>query len=222
MRWNDHGVNSHRSFAQDPGLVSSSQKESIPFGCREPMTTLNEMDEFCADCNDFELCNTLALVIEEFYGFEALLRRERHIPYERWVIHNIWGNVGFFDCEGYSYFWGIDLDHLGYAEALDEIGFDILSRIIRDYIPLVSPEDLGNWDAVEAHIESEDARDEAADHMDDKLINDHPDFVGKTATYARAIRYSFTDLLDKLVPTLEKHREMDRFARQHRNQTDET
>jgi hypothetical protein len=36
-------------------------------------------------------------------------------------------------------------------------------------------------------------------HMDEKFISEHPDFVGKTAQYARARRHNFVDLLDKLV-----------------------
>jgi hypothetical protein len=154
------------------------------------------------------LCNALAGVIEALYGFEALLRREKHIPHERWVIHCLWGCSGFFDCEGYSYFWGTKIDHLGFAEALDEIGLPILAEIIRDYVPLVPRHLLGDWDAVEAHSESAVARDEAADHMDAKLISEHPDIVGKTAAYARARRSSFVDLLDRLVIDVQTHREM--------------
>ena len=173
------------------------------------MTTLHDLNEFFAECNDSELCDALCVVIEEVYGFEALLQREEHIPLERWVIHCVGGCTGFFDCEGYSYFWGTNLDHLGFAEALDEVGFDILASIIRDYAALVPPDVLGNWDAVESHTDSERAREEAAYHMDEKFISEHPDFVGKTAQYARARRHSFVDLLDKLVIRLRAHREMD-------------
>jgi hypothetical protein len=163
------------------------------------MTTTNDVDEFFAECNDFELCDALSVVIENVYGFDALLRREEHIPRERWVIHCVWGCTGFFDGEGYSYFWGTKVDHLGFAEALDGVGFDILAKIIRDYATLVPPDTLGDWDAVESHTDSEKAREEAAEHMDDMFISDHPDFVGKLAQYARARRHSFADLRDKLV-----------------------
>jgi hypothetical protein len=171
------------------------------------MTTHHELNEIFAECTDFELCSTLHSVIEDVYGFEALLQRKEHIPRERWVIHCVIANTGFFDCEGYSYFWGTNLDHRGFAEALDEIGFDILARIIRDYAELVPPEVLGKWDAVESHTDSEEAR-EAAEHMDDKFISEHPNFDEKTARYARARRHSFVDLLDKLVIGLRAHREM--------------
>jgi len=161
-------------------------------------TSPNDVNEFFADCTDFELCDALSIVIENHYGFEALQKRAAHIPKERWVIHCIWGNSGFLDGEGYSYLWGSDLDHYGYADALEELGFDILAGIIRDSLALVPREMLGNWDAVESHTASETARDEAAELMDEKFISDHPDFEGKLGRYVRTRRESFADLLDAL------------------------
>lgn len=159
------------------------------------MTSINDVNEFFADCTDFEICDHLSVVIENLYGFEVLQARAAHIPLERWVIHCIWGSSGFLDGEGYSYFWGSDLDHHGFAEALDEIGFNILAEIVRDSITLVPPAILGDWDAVESHTASEAAREEAAELMDEKLISDHPDFSGKLARYARDRRHTFADLL---------------------------
>ena len=162
------------------------------------MTSPNEINDFFADCTDFELCDTLFVVIENTYGFDTLLEHAKHIPHERWVIHCLWGCMGFLDGEGYSYFWGSQLDHAGYAEALEEVGFDILANIIRDSIALVPPKILGDWDAVEAHTASETARDEAAEHMDEMFISDHPDYANDLGKYIRTRRQSFGDLLDAM------------------------
>ena len=162
------------------------------------MTSPNDVNDFFADCTDFELCDALSVVIETHYGFEKLLQRSPHIPHERWVIHCIWGCTGVLDGEGYSTFWGSQLDHAGYAEALDEIGFPILASIIRDAIALVPSKVLGNWDAVESHRRSEKARDEAAELMDEKFISDHPEIDRNLARYVRDRRHSFADLLDAL------------------------
>ncbi len=80
---------------------------------------------------------------------------------------------------------------------------------------------LGDWNAVESHTDSEEARDEAADHMDDKLINEHPNFDRKVAQHARARRHSFGDLLDKLILDLQAHREIFRQAREMRDMDDD-
>jgi len=162
------------------------------------MTTPDDVNEFFADCTDFDLCDAMQVVLENHYGFDALRHHAAHIPHERWVIHCVWANSGFLDGEGHSYFWGADLDQAGYADALEEIGFDILAEILRDSIAIVPPELLGDWDAVEAHSASETAREEAADLMDEKLISDHPDFTGKLGKYVRARRHNFVDLLDAL------------------------
>ena len=162
------------------------------------MTSPDDLNDFFADSTDFELCSNLAVVIENCYSFEALRQHKPGIPHERWVIHGIWSSLGLLECEGYSTFWGSDLDHQGFADGLEEIGFEILASIIRDSIAIVPPEVLGNWDAVEAHSASEGDRDEAADLMDDKLISSHPDFTGKLARYARDRRHTFADLLDGL------------------------
>jgi hypothetical protein len=162
------------------------------------MTSPNDINDFFADCTDFDLCDALSVVLENHYGFDELLKRAAHIPHERWVIHNIWSNSGFLDGEGHSYFWGSQLDHRGYAEALEEIGFPIEASIIRDAIALVPPELLGDWNAVEDHTKSEKGRDEAAELMDEKLISDHPDFSRTLGRYVRDRRHSFADLLDAL------------------------
>jgi hypothetical protein len=172
------------------------------------MTSNDQINEFFADCTDWELCNVLDLVIENFYGFDSLRHHQPHIPHERWVIHCVWSTSGFLDCEGYWYFWGTDLDQHGYADALEEIGFEILPGILRDSIALVPPEMLGDWDAMEAHKRSEDAREEDADLMDEKFISNHPDYTGKLARYARDRRFTFADIYDELVSTRKEKREM--------------
>ena len=170
--------------------------------------TTERLNEFFADCTDFELCNVLSLGIEKKYGFDSLRHHQKHIPHERWVIHTVWSSTGFLECEGYATLWPADMDQLGFADAMEEIGFEILASIVRDSIALVPAKLLGNWDAIEAHTASEDARDEAAELMDEKLISDHPDINGKLARYARDRRETFLDLLDDLFKIRTEKRKM--------------
>ena len=165
------------------------------------MTSPDQINEFFADCTDWELCNVFQVALENFYGFDSLRHHQPHIPHERWVIHCVWANSGFLDGEGYWYLWGSDLDQHGYADALEEIGFEILPGILREKIALVPPDMLGDWDAIARHKRSEDAREEAADLMDEKFISDHPDYTEKLARYARDRRFSFVDMFDELVST---------------------
>jgi hypothetical protein len=160
------------------------------------------LDAIFADANDFELCDAMKAVIEDEYGFDALLERDSRIPQERWIIHTIWGNTGLFGCEGYSIFWGAQIDHAGFAEAMREIRFPILASIIEQAANLVPLAILGDSRAVDAQRESEDRRTQSADLMDAKLITERPDILGRLATYIRSRRASFLDLADDIHETI--------------------
>ena len=164
----------------------------------------HRLNEAFAAAVDFDLCSSLTTVFENRYSHERLLHRDKSIPKERWVIHTVLSCDGFFRCEGYSYFWGTSIDHIGYADALDEVGFPILASILRDYYSLVPEKCLGDWDAVESDHKSREQREVAAEHMDAKLITEAPNIVGRLAAYIRARRYSFLDCIDDIEQELER------------------
>jgi hypothetical protein len=168
------------------------------------MTPHQRLDQLFAASVDSAICNAMQVVIENIYGFDNLLSRRKEIPSDRWVIHNVLGVSGFFEVEGYSYFWGARLDHLGYAESLELIGFPILAGIVRNSYRLIPPDYLGDWDAVEAHTDSEAARAKAGELMDAKFITENADICGKTARYIRERRYDYLDLLSELENELGK------------------
>ena len=68
-------------------------------------------------------------------------------------VHTIWANCGLFEGDGYSYFWGSNIDHKGFAESLRVVGLPILGMIIEEAIPQVPGKLLGNWDAVDDFFE---------------------------------------------------------------------
>jgi hypothetical protein len=170
------------------------------------MTHRDRLNEVFASAVDFDLCDSLTTVIENRYSQERLLHRDKSIPNERWVIYTVLSYDGFFQCEGYSCFWGANIDHRGYADALDEVGLPILASILRDYYDLVPEKYLGDFDAVQSDRKSRRKRKIAAEHMDEKLITEAPDIVGKLAAYIRTRRYSFLDCIDDIEQELERQK----------------
>lgn len=153
------------------------------------------IDAVFADANDFELCNALSSVIESHYGFNTLFEHHADVPHDRWVVHSVWGNTGFFACEGYSRLWGTETDQHGFAAALHEIGFPILGSVLEKALGIVPANILGKLDAVEAHRSTKTARKKAAEHLDAKLISENPDIQGRLASYIRSRRTSYADLI---------------------------
>jgi hypothetical protein len=166
------------------------------------------IDSVFADANDFELCDAVTSAIEDRYGFYDLLERHPDIPTDRWAAHAVWGNTGFFECEGYSRFWGSETDQAGFAEAIRMIGFPILADILENAILAVPKNILGNHDAVETHVESERIRMELAEQLDSKLISERPDITGKPATFIRYRRASYADLIEQIETVLIQSRKL--------------
>jgi len=165
------------------------------------MDASQKIDIVFADANDFEICSALTSAIEDHYGFDTLLKNNSSIPHDRWAIHSVLGNTGFFACEGYSRLWSTQTDHHGFAKALAEIGFPILSSLVEKAIGIVPSYILGDYDLVEAHTSSEAARDKASEHLDTKIIFENPNIQDRLASYIRIRRASYTDL----VGTIDEH-----------------
>lgn len=162
------------------------------------MIDYSKIDAVFARATDFEIVTAAHSAIENHYGFETILRRDPRVPFDRWVVHTISANTGLFEGEGYSYFWGSNIDHKGFAEGLRVIGLPILASIIEDAITAVPGNMLGNWDAVDDFFGGEDQRIVAADTMDAKLITEDPEINDKLSKYVRLHRYSYPDLLDDI------------------------
>lgn len=166
----------------------------------------SRIDAVFANATDFEIMTAAQTAIEELYGFETILERDPRVPYDRWVAHTVAANSGFFDGEGYSYFWGTNCDHHGYAESLRVIGLPILATIIEESITMVPADILGDWDAVDEFFGGEDERIVAAETMDAKLISEDPDIDEKVSKYIRQHRYSYSDLVDAIEKSVKQWR----------------
>lgn len=163
------------------------------------MSERAQIDAVFANATDFEIVTAAHLAIEAHYGFETILKRDPRVPYDRWIVHTVTANTGFFEVNGYSYFWGTNCDHPGFAESLKVIGRPILSKIIEEAIAQVPATILGDWDAVDDFFGGEDERIAAADTMDAKLITEDPgEIMEKTSKYVRLHRYSYSDLIDAI------------------------
>jgi len=156
------------------------------------------IDAVFARATDFEIVSATHSAIEKSYGFDTILQRNPRVPFDRWVVHTISANTGLFEGEGYSYFWGSNIDHKGFAESLKVIGRPILASVIEEAIAAVPNSLLGNWDAVNEFFGGEDQRIAAAETMDAKLITENPGITDKASKYVRLHRYSYLDLLDAI------------------------
>jgi hypothetical protein len=162
------------------------------------MNDNSRIDAVFARATDFEIVGATHSVIENCYGFETILQRNPRVPFDRWVVHTISANTGLFEGDGYSYFWGSNIDHKGFAESLKVIGLPILASVIEEAIAAVPNNLLGNWDAVDDFFGGEDQRIAAAETMDAKLITENPGITDKASKYVRLHRYSYLDLLDAI------------------------
>ena len=162
------------------------------------MNDNSRIDAVFARATDFEIVTAAHSAIEDCYGFETILQRNPLVPFDRWVVHTISANDGLFEGEGYSYFWGSNIDHKGFAESLKVIGLPILASVIEEAIAAVPNSLLGNWDAVDEFFGGEDQRIAAAETMDAKLITENPGITDKASKYVRLHRYSYLDLLDAI------------------------
>ena len=156
------------------------------------------IDAVFANATDFELVTGAHSAIEDLYGFETILARDPRVPYDRWVVHTVIANSGFFEAEGYSYFWGTNCDHKGFAESLRVIGLPIEARIVEEAIAMVPANILRDWDAVDDFFGGEDERITAAETLDAKLITEDPGINDKASKYLRLHRYSYSDLVDAI------------------------
>ena len=166
----------------------------------------SRIDAVFAKATDFEIVTAAHSAIEDHYGFETILERDPRVPYDRWVVHTISANTGFFETNGYSYFWGSNCDHKGLAESLRVIGRPILARVVEEAIVMVPGSLLGDWDAVDDFFGGEDERIVAAETMDAKLITEDPGIIDKTSKYIRLHRYSYSDLLDAIDKSIDHWR----------------
>ena len=162
------------------------------------MNDNSRIDAVFARATDFEIVTAAHSAIEDCYGFETILERNPRVPFDRWVVHTVSANTGLFEGEGYSYFWGSNIDHKGFAESLKVIGRPILARVIEEAIAAVPSSLLGDWDAVDEFFGGEDQRIAAAETMDAKLITENPGITDKLSKYVRLHRYSYLDLLDAI------------------------
>ena len=164
------------------------------------------IDAVFAKATDFEIVTAAQTAIEAHYGFETILERDPRVPYDRWVVHTVSANTGFFETNGYSYFWGTNCDHKGFAESLRVIGRPILAAVVEEAIAMVPESLLGDWDAVDDFFGGEDQRIAAAETLDAKLITEDPGITDKTSKYIRLHRYSYSDLLDAIDKSIDEWR----------------
>lgn len=166
-----------------------------------------QIDSDFAGVNDFTLCEILHGFLEDHYGFERIVWNDPPIPRERRVIHYIRSLTGFLEVNGFSYFWGVDIDHAFVAQAFDEIGDRHQAKNFRDALALITDSAvLGDYNMVNEFFGSSAIQEEIAEPFQQRLYAHDKDIQEKLAHYARRRRYMFADLYDELHKDFEKYR----------------
>ena len=157
-----------------------------------------QIDKCFAACNDYELCENLTRVIEEYYGYGNLEAQSENIPEKRRLIHFLWGAFSIIEGDGYTAFWAMDCDHIALVKALKLVQMHTLAEVAQESLENIPADKLGDWDALEEYFGGEEKFDKASEVYDNIFITDKPDIKGHLSAYLRLTRYNYVDLVDEL------------------------
>lgn len=161
-----------------------------------------------AESNDFRVCDAITSAIEEYYGYEVIIKKGASVPKDRLAIHYIYSMTAFLHTNGFDYFWGVSADHDFYAIAFEEIGEDILARLIRDSLSLIVDKTvLGDYDKVTDYFGSREKQSIAAEPFEEALYSRSEQIQSELSKYIRIRRYEFTDIEKYIVEAFAKQDE---------------
>ena len=67
------------------------------------MIDYSKIDAVFDNATDFEIVTGAHSAIEDYYGFETILAGDPRVPYDRWIVHTVSANTGFFEVNGKCY-----------------------------------------------------------------------------------------------------------------------
>lgn len=163
-----------------------------------------KIDRAFAKADDFVLCDAVHGSIEDRHDYENIVEGDASVPHDRRVIHYIWGVTGFLETNGFSYYWGVDIDHDFYPVAFEAIGNELQAANIRKSLEVITDRSvLGDYEAVRNFFGSQEKEREAADTFEDFLYGEKADIQEQLSKFIRRRRYSFADLIDEIAPSIE-------------------
>ena len=88
------------------------------------------LDDIFSSLRDFDLADCISCVVEEKYGYEVLMQWPDSVPEVHRVVHFIWSNTGYAECEGYVMFMILDCHHAALPVAFRLVGLLDLANIV--------------------------------------------------------------------------------------------
>ena len=168
----------------------------------------NKIDHLFAQADDFTLCDAVHCAIEDQHNYEKIIEGHADVPEDRRIIHYIWGITGFLETNGFSYFWGVDIDHDFYPVAFEAIGNTRQAANIRKSLELITDRSvLGDYQAVESFFGSENDVKTAAASFEDSLYDEKADIQERLSKFIRKHRYSYADLMNQIASSIESELE---------------
>ena len=102
---------------------------------------------------DFDLADGIACAIDDKYGYDVLMRWPVEIPEHHRVVHFIWLNTGFAECNGYVEFMMLDCRHTALPFSFRAVGLPDLADIVDLMLdPVIDSGVLGSREALERHF----------------------------------------------------------------------
>lgn len=175
---------SHSAPTSPPHPHAAQERSFMP----DPI----DLESLFAKTNNFYLCDIVYGAIENHYGYTAVIRNTPKVLREHRVIHYVWATTGFLEVNGFSYYWGVDIDHPFYAHAFDAIEAQIQANNIRDALKIVTDKNvLGDYHRVGEFFGSPEMEQAAADPFQRVLFGAHDEIETKLAAYIRKRPQSF-------------------------------
>ena len=157
------------------------------------------LDAIFAALSDFELADAIACAVEDKYGYLALMKWPHEVPECHKVVHFIWSNTGFAECNGYVEFMMLDCHHVALPASFRAVGLGDLADIIDLMIePCVESGALGSREALEAHFGGWEPFSEWVSQFEGALFRASDRIHDTVAAYCRVHQSSFASILPEM------------------------
>ena len=157
------------------------------------------LDAIFASLSDFDLADGITCAVEDKYGYADLMKFPDRIPESHRIVHFIWSNTGFAECNGYVEFMMLDCHHVALPAAFRFVGLDDLADIVDLMIdPVLASGSLGSQVALEAYFGGWDPFSEWVNQFERPLFRASDRIRAAVAAYCRNNQFSFTTILPEL------------------------
>jgi hypothetical protein len=157
------------------------------------------LETIFSSLSGFDLADGIACAAEDRYGYDELMQWPNTIPEQHRVVHFIWSNTGFAECNGYVEFLMLDCQHIALPASFRAVGLPDLANIVDLMIePALESNALGDQGALERHFGGWDPFSEWVNQFERTLFRASDRIHEAVAAYCHANQSSFASLLPEL------------------------